>query len=71
LKDYAIIHTESRRQVVRMTMRSLAQVLVPFGFVQVHKSLIVAGDKLALTHRNQIEFGGVVIPVGRRYRSGR
>lgn len=70
LKDYAIIHTSSRRHVVRMTMKSLEQLLEPHGFARVHKSFIVAQDKLPLIHRNKIEFDGFQVPVGRRFRSG-
>lgn len=70
LKDYAIIYTPERRHVVRMTMKNLELLLTPHGFVRVHKSFIVAGDKLPLIHRNRIDFQGFQIPVGRRYRSG-
>ena len=70
LKDYAIIHTAERRHVVRMTMKNLEQLLAPHGFARVHKSFIVAEDKLPLMHRNKIEFDGFQVPVGRRFRSG-
>jgi len=70
LKDYAIIHTVGRRHVLRITMKNLEQLLEPQGFVRVHKSFIVAAEKLALMHRNKIEFEGFLIPVGRRFRKG-
>lgn len=70
LKDYAIIHTVDRRHVVRMTMSSLTPLLAPHGFARVHKSFIVAQDKLPLMHRNKIEFDGFQVPVGRRFKSG-
>lgn len=68
LKDYAIIHTSSRRHVVRMTMKNLEILLTPLGFFRVHKSFIVAQDKLGLIFRNRIEFNGYQIPVGRRFK---
>ena len=68
LKDYAIIHTPNKRYVVRETMRDLASLLVPSGFVRVHKSFIVAAEKLVYLHRQKIEFDGFQIPVGRTYR---
>lgn len=68
LKDYAIIHTKTKRYVVRETMRDLATLLAPSGFVRVHKSFIVSEKKLAYLHRNKIEFDGFQIPVGRSYR---
>lgn len=67
LKDYAVIHTPERRHVVRMTIKQLAELLRPHGFVRVHKSFIVSGEKVAHIHRNRIEFDGFQIPVGRRY----
>lgn len=48
-------------------MKSLEQLLAPHGFARVHKSFIVAGDKLALIHRNKIEFDGFQVPVGREF----
>ncbi len=68
LKDYAIIHTPERRHVVRMTMKNLEQLLAPHGFVRVHKSFIVAPDKLAFLHRSRIEFDGFQVPVGRKFK---
>ncbi len=68
LKDYAIIHTAAKRFVVRETMRELAALLAPSGFVRVHKSFIVAAEKLIYLHRQKIEFDGFQIPVGRTYR---
>jgi DNA-binding LytR/AlgR family response regulator len=68
LKDYAIIHTPAKRYVVRETMRDLATLLAPSGFVRVHKSFIVATEKLDYLHRQKVEFDGFQIPVGRSYR---
>lgn len=68
LKDYAVIHTPERRHVVRMTIKHLEELLRPYGFVRVHKSFIVSGEKMARLHRNRIEFDGFQIPVGRRYK---
>lgn len=68
LKDYAIIYTAERRHVVRATMRHLETLLEPHGFVRVHKSFIVAPGKLALLHRQKIEFDGFQVPVGRRFK---
>lgn len=68
LKDYAIIHASKRRHVVRMTMKRLELLLAPFGFCRVHKSFIVAQDKLPLIYRNRIEFDGFQVPVGRRFK---
>ncbi len=68
LKDYAIIHTPTKRFVVRETMRDLAALLASSGFVRVHKSFIVSEEKLVYLHRQKIEFDGFQIPVGRTYK---
>lgn len=49
-------------------MHALETLLTPLGFVRVHKSFIVARDKLAYCSRYKIEFDGFQIPVGRTYR---
>ena len=69
LKDYAIIHTPQKRFVVRETMHALETLLTHLGLVRVHKSFIVARDKLAYCSRYKIEFDGFQIPVGRTYRA--
>ncbi len=68
LKDYAILYTPQKRYVVRITMKNMENILAPYGFVRVHKSFIVAKDKLNLLHRNKIEFDDFQVPVGRKYR---
>ena len=68
LKDYAIIHTPQKRFVIRETMHALESLLTPQGFVRVHKSFIVAREKLVYCSRYKIEFDGFQIPVGRTYR---
>lgn len=68
LKDYAILFTPQKRYVVRMTMKTIENILAPHGFVRVHKSFIVAQDKVKLLHKNKIEFDEIQIPVGRKYR---
>jgi DNA-binding LytR/AlgR family response regulator len=70
LKDYTILHTVEKKYVVKGSVKNLEDFLPGDFFIRVHKSFIVARNKIKLLHRNKIEFDQVSIPVGRNYKSG-
>ena len=70
LKDYTILHTGEKKYVVKGSVKNLEDFLPGDFFIRVHKSFIVARNKIKLLHRNKIEFDQVSIPVGRNYKSG-
>jgi DNA-binding LytR/AlgR family response regulator len=68
MKDYAILYCGDEKYVVRSTMKEIEELLGSAGFMRVHKSFIVARDKISLYNSGRIEFSGFEIPVGRKYR---
>lgn len=70
LKDYVKIYTtvSSHPILSLMSMKSLEAILPPSQFIRVHKSFIVAKDKITEIDRNRIVFGDTYIPVGDSYR---
>jgi DNA-binding LytR/AlgR family response regulator len=68
MKDYAILYCGDDKYVVRSTMKEIGELLGTAGFMRVHKSFIVAKDKISSYGNNKIEFGGFEIPVGRKYK---
>ena len=70
LKDYVKIYTdESPHPILSlMNMKAMEQMLPASRFISVHRSFIVAKDKIREIDRNRIVFGDVYIPVGDSYK---
>jgi DNA-binding LytR/AlgR family response regulator len=69
MKDYVIIYCSNDKYVVRSTMKEIEELLGAYEFMRVHKSFIIARDKMSFYGGNKIEFGGFEIPVGRKYKT--
>ncbi|MDJ1501383.1 LytTR family DNA-binding domain-containing protein [Cytophagaceae bacterium BD1B2-1] len=69
LKDYLKIYLagQSRPVVTRMTMKSLEENLPVSQFVRVHRSYIVALDKIDCIRNQKIKLGEVFIPISEHY----
>jgi DNA-binding LytR/AlgR family response regulator len=68
LKDYSIIYCGEKKYVVRSTMKEMEELLGNTGFIRVHKSFIVARQKIQNLSSSGIEFGQFEIPVGKKYK---
>jgi len=52
----------------RMTLKSLIDMLPDEGFVRIHRSFVVAADKVSSFNKKEVYLsGGKVLPVGRQY----
>lgn len=65
LRDYIKIHLQSTGKpvVTKLSMKTLSDKLSPSKFVRVHKSFIVAIDKISYIRKNRIYIEQSVIPV--------
>jgi DNA-binding LytR/AlgR family response regulator len=69
LKDYVKIYTEGKKPVLSLlTMKGLAETLPANKFLRIHKSYIVAIDRISTISRNRVMIGEKWIPVGENYR---
>jgi len=69
LKDYVKIFTEGKKPILSLlTMKGLASSLPTHLFLRIHKSYIVAIDKITAILRNRVMIGDKWIPVGENYR---
>lgn len=68
LKDYTIIHTAAGKVVIKGSVKAMLDIFPPARFLRVHKSFIVAIDKIRRIERNRIIWGSYHIPIGRSYR---
>lgn len=69
LKDYVKIYTDGRKPVLTIqTMKGMSESLPGSQFMRIHKSFIVALNKITSVARNRVLIGEKWIPVGENYR---
>lgn len=68
LKDYIKIHTGEKPIITLMGMKTIEDRLPSNEFVRVHKSFIVALNKIRFIQRNFIQIGEREIPISENYK---
>jgi two-component system LytT family response regulator len=68
LKDYISIFTKNERVITLQNMKKMEETLPKDQFIRVHKSYIIALDKIESIERSRISICGKVIPIGDTYR---
>jgi len=67
LKNYVSIHTKTQRIITLQVMKQLEEILPANRFLRVHKSYIIALDKINSIERQEIYIGDRIIPIGITY----
>ncbi|WEK34358.1 MAG: LytTR family DNA-binding domain-containing protein [Candidatus Pseudobacter hemicellulosilyticus] len=67
LKNYLSIYTRTQRIITLQAMKQLEEALPANRFIRVHKSYIVALDKINTIERQEIMIGDKIIPIGSTY----
>jgi len=68
LKDYISIFTKNERVITLQNMKKMEETLPSAQFIRVHKSYIIALDKIESIERSRIAICGKIIPIGDTYR---
>ena len=70
LKDYVKVHLKStpRALLSLMSLKAMEEKLPPRRFLRIHRSFIVALDKIEAVRRLTVQIGAVTIPVGDQYK---
>ena len=68
LKDYISIYTKNDRIITLQSMKKIDEALPDHLFVRVHKSYIVALDKIESIERSRIAIANKIIPIGDTFR---
>lgn len=69
LKDYSrIVRKNEKPLVIKKPIGSLEQMLPQDRFLRIHRSFIIAVDKITAFTQNDIEIGRHEIPIGKLYR---
>ncbi len=68
IKDYVRIIMSRQNVMTKVSIGHFLKELPPDRFVQIHKSFIVAYDKIKAYTAHDVEIGDVEIPIGRMYK---
>lgn len=68
LKDYVAIHTDSGKIISLQVMKKMEEFLPSAYFIRVHRSFIVALDRIRKVERNRLFVAGREIPIGETYK---
>lgn len=66
--NYIFLNTAGKKYLVYRTLKSMEEYLPAARFIKVHKSFIVAFDKVDVFEGNQLHIGRHNIPVSRNFR---
>jgi len=67
-RDYVVIHTQTDMILTLQSMKSIQQLLPADQFIRVHKSYIVAFDKIKFIERGRINIKEKLIPITETYK---
>ncbi len=68
MRDYLQIHTEDSKIMTLLNFKTIQEILDPKKFIRVHKSYIIALDKIDYIENNTIKIRNKVIPVSNSYK---
>jgi len=55
--NYVILHTDTRKLIVHLTMKAISEQLPPRLFLKIHKSTIINVDKIKSIDGNEVDLG--------------
>ena len=61
--NYVVLHTESRKMIVYLTVKSIAEQLPADKFLKIHKSYIVNTSKIKNIEGNEINLGSAKVTI--------
>jgi DNA-binding LytR/AlgR family response regulator len=68
LKDYVTIHTRTQKVISLQRLKVLEDQLPADKFIRVHNSFIIAVDAIDSVHKDKIQIGNALVPVGDTYK---
>lgn len=70
LKDYLSVITKVEKLITLQSLKNMEEILPGSNFIRVHKSYIVALNKIDTLEKNRIFIGEAVIPIGETFKEG-
>jgi DNA-binding LytR/AlgR family response regulator len=69
MDNYSIIYLENKKHIVPHTLKSLFELLEPFGFIKTHRSYIVNSNKISAISPKSVIIDKTEIPLSENHRS--
>jgi DNA-binding LytR/AlgR family response regulator len=68
LREYVKITTKEKNILTKFQMNQIEEMLPKDNFIRVHRSFIVAKDKISAFTATDVEVNNKAIPIGRSYK---
>lgn len=68
LKDFCKLHLKDRSMLASIHLKGMEDALPPVLFLRIHRSYIVALNKITALQGNMVELGKTALPVGNTYK---
>jgi len=68
MKDYLRVHTVDDKIMTLLSFKKLEQTLAYPKFVRIHKSYLIAVERIDSIERNRVTIGDQILPIGESYR---
>lgn len=68
LREYIRVTTKDKKILTKFQLGQVEELIMQHNFLRVHRSFIVAKDKIDAFNATQIEINGEEIPIGRSYK---
>ena len=68
MKEYIRVNTKSRSVLTKFKLSQVDDLLSENNFLRIHRSYIVAKDKIDAFSATEVELGGKRLPIGRSYK---
>jgi DNA-binding LytR/AlgR family response regulator len=69
MKEYLRIHTATSQVLTLMSFKKLEELLPPGKFIRIHKSFLIALDKIQRVENQQVTVAGKQLQIGDTYKS--
>lgn len=66
-KDNLMVHLRNRSSITYMTMKAMEELLPVSQFIRVHRSYIIAKDKIVAVAPLFVEIKETQIPIGKKF----
>jgi DNA-binding LytR/AlgR family response regulator len=68
MKEYIRVNTKSKSLLTKFKLSQVDELLNQNNFLRIHRSFIVAKDKIEAFSATEVELGGKQLPIGRSYK---
>lgn len=69
MREYVVYYSENNKVMALGSLKKVEEKLLVFGFIRIHKSFIVAKNRVKSLEGNQLDIGVKKLPIGGSYKN--